>query len=174
MDFKKLFIVSLVFFVLLCTKSISEIVNKITVEGNQKVSAETIVIFGDVTLGKDYTQQELNLLIKKLFETTYFNNISVELENNELKIIVEENPIINTLVFKGENAKKYKETLRELLQLKEKSAFFSSNIKHDINLIKEFYRAQGFYFVKIEAQVEKLKNNRVNLIFTLHFLQLIY
>jgi len=167
MYFKKLFIVLLVFFVLLSTKSISEIVNKITVEGNQKVSAETIVIFGDVTLGKDYTQQELNLLIKKLFETTYFNNISVELENNELKIIVDENPIINTLVFNGENAKKYKETLRGLLQLKEKSAFFQSNIKHDINLIKEFYRAQGFYFVEIEAEVEKLKNNRVNLIFTL-------
>jgi outer membrane protein insertion porin family len=167
MNFKKLFIATLVFFTFFETKSISEIVNKIIVEGNQKVSAETIVIFGDVTLGKDYTQQELNLIIKKLFETTYFKNISVELENNELKIIVEENPIINTIVFNGEDAKKYKELLRDLLSLKEKSAFFQSNIKRDINLIKDFYRAQGFYFVKIDAEIETLSNNRVNLIFTL-------
>ena len=35
--------------------------------------------------------------------------------------------------------------------------------KADINLIREFYRTLGFYFVKIDAQVERLKKNKINI-----------
>ena len=33
------------------------------------------------------------------------------------------------------------------------------------DLIKEFYKSLGFYFVKIDADVEKLEKNRVNLLY---------
>ena len=38
-------------------------------------------------------------------------------------------------------------------------------MKENINLIKEFYKAQGFYFIKIDAEIEKLDKNRVNLVY---------
>ena len=41
------------------------------------------------------------------------------------------------------------------------------NIKHDIKQIKVFYRALGFYFVKIDTEIEKLKKNRVDIIFSI-------
>ena len=53
-----------------------------------------------------------------------------------------------------------------MLELKEKGSFVETNVKHDINQIKAFYRSLGFYFVKIDADVERLKKNRVNLIYT--------
>ena len=126
--------------------SYSEIVNKIEVIGNERISTETIAIFGDVSLGKDYDASDVNLLIKKLYETTFFSNISVEIKNNKLIIVVKENPIIDSIFLKGEKATKYKNKIRELLVLKEKSSYVSSNIKHDINLIKAFYKVLGFYF----------------------------
>ena len=38
-----------------------------------------------------------------------------------------------------------------------------NNIKSDINLIKDFYRSIGFYFVKIDVEIAKLEKNRINI-----------
>ena len=113
----------------------SEVVNKVRIEGNERISSETIVIFGDILIGKDYDKSDISLLIKKLYETTFFSNISVEIKNNKLIIVVKENPIINSIFLKGEKATKYKDKIKELLILKEKSSYVSNNIKRDINLI---------------------------------------
>ena len=164
---RKTFILAILFFAFLSVKSYSEIVEKIEIKGNERISNETIIVFGDIAIGKNYEKSDVNSLIKKLYETTFFSNISVELENNKLSIIVKENPIINTITFDGEKAGKYKERIRELLSLQEKGAYEESNIKNDINLIKEFYKNLGFYFIKIEAEAEKLQKNRINIIYTI-------
>jgi outer membrane protein insertion porin family len=111
-------------------------VNKVEIQGNERISSETIMIFGDILIGKDYDTSDISLLIKKLYETTFFSNISVELKNNNLTLIVKENPIINEVIFKGEKAKKFKEKIRELIVLKEKNSYVGGNLKADINLIK--------------------------------------
>ena len=73
-------------------------------------------------------------------ETSFFSNISVELINNKLTIVVEENAIVNSIIFKGEKAEKYKEKISEFLLVREKSSYVSTNIKHDVNQIKSIYR----------------------------------
>ena len=45
----------------------SEVVNKVRIEGNERISSETIVIFGDILIGKDYDKSDISLLIKKSF-----------------------------------------------------------------------------------------------------------
>ena len=166
-NFKKIFFVFILFFLAFGVKSYSEIVNKIDVTGNERISPETILVFGDVVIGENYESSDINLLIKKLYETGFFSNIAVELENGQLSIKVEENPIINSIVFKGEKAKKYTEAIKEHLKLREKTSFVSNYVKSDINIVKQFYRQLGFYFVKIDLDIEKLNKNRVNLIYTL-------
>ena len=166
-NFKKILISAILFFTFLNAQSYSEVVNKVEIKGNERISSETVVIFGDVSVGKDYKTSDINILIKKLYDTTFFSDISVELKNNKLIITVKENPIIKSIVFNGEKAKKYQEKIRELIILREKGSFNQNNVKSDINLIKEFYKAQGYYFVKIDAEVEKLKKNRINIIYTI-------
>ena len=51
--------------------------------------------------------------------------------------------------------------------LKEKSSYIENSIKRDINQIKVFYRTLGYYFVKIDTQIEKLEKNRVNIVFSI-------
>ena len=145
----------------------ADVVKKIQATGNERISLETIVIFADIEIGKNYESSDISQIIKKLYDTTFFSEISVELDNGLLKINVVENPIINKIEFIGEKAEKYKEALLEILSLTEKTSFVQNNIKSDINLIREFYRNLGFYFVKIETDVQKLQKNRVNLIYSI-------
>ena len=159
----KVFIIS----IFLCTNSYAEIVNKIASEGNKRVSIESMVVFGDIEIGANYEKKDISLLIKKLYETNFFSNISVILKDGVLTISVTENPVVNLIRFEGEDSKKSLNRLRELLALSEKSSYIKSFIKSDINLIKEFYRQQGFYFIKIDLQVENLESNRVNLVYFL-------
>tara|TARA_Y100000590_G_scaffold439515_1_gene563657 strand:- start:3250 stop:5496 length:2247 start_codon:yes stop_codon:yes gene_type:complete len=166
-NFKKILCVFTFLFFALNLKAEAEVVNKVTAEGNERISLETIVIFGDIKIGDNYETPDINLLIKKLYQTNFFANISVELKNGILNIIVEENPIINSVVFEGEKADKYKEAISELLNLREKTSYIKNYIKTDVNMIKEFYRSLGFYFIKIDAEVEQLDRNRVNLIYKL-------
>ena len=161
--FKKIFSFILLFFLLINVNSFAEVINKVEVEGNDRISQETIIVFGDISIGKDYSIPDVNTLIKKLYSTTFFSNISATIENNTLKIIVKENPIIKSIIFDGEKAKKYMEKITDLLSLRENGPFVENNVKKDINLIKEFYRSLGFYFVKIDAEIARLEKNRVNL-----------
>ena len=162
-NLKKLFISIILFFIFLSAHSHAEVVKKIEIKGNVRISAETIAIFGDISVGKNYEISDINSLIKKLYDTTFFSNISVVVKNNILSVTVKENPIINSITFEGEKAKKYKEKIRELLSLRENSSYVGNNIKSDINLIKDFYRSIGFYFVKIDVEIAKLEKNRINI-----------
>jgi len=167
-NYKKILVGFILFFLAFSVKSYSEVVNKVEVKGNQRITLETIIIFGDIKTGENYDESDISLLIKKLYETNFFSNISAELINNQLIINVEENPIINSIVFKGEKADKYMEEINRIITLKEKTSFLRNIVKSDINKIREFYRYLGFYFVKIDLEIEKLNKNRVNMIYSIN------
>ena len=166
-SFKKIFVVIILYVIFFNVNSYSEIVNKVEVKGNVRISLETIMVFGDVSIGKNYERSDVNLLIKKLYESNFFSDISVKLKNNKLSIVVTENPLIDSIIFDGEKAEKNKKKIQELMILREKSAFIENSIKRDINQIKTFYRTLGFYFVKIDTKIEKLEKNKVKIVFSI-------
>ena len=102
---KKIYISVILFITIFFNTSFAEVVKDVKVKGNERITIETIIVFGDISIGKNYESTDINSLIKKLYNTTFFSNISVDLTNNVLNIIVEENPIINSISFKGEKAK---------------------------------------------------------------------
>ena len=133
--FRNIILSFFILFFSINSNSYSEVVNKVQVEGNSRITLETIKIFADIVEGKDYDAAGINLIIKKLYDSTFFSTISISLENGLLILTLEENPIINSIVFEGEKADKYKETISELLTLREKTSYRSSFIKSDINII---------------------------------------
>ena len=54
------------------TTSYAEIVKELKIEGNNRISKETIIVFGDIQISEDYNNQKINDLIKKLYETNFF------------------------------------------------------------------------------------------------------
>ena len=85
----------------------------------KRVSNETIKIYGDIDLNKDYSEKDLNVITNNLYETNFFEDIKIDLNNNVLKISLKEYPTINQLLISGEKSKRYKDQIKKIIQLKE-------------------------------------------------------
>jgi outer membrane protein insertion porin family len=160
----KIFITSLFFFIFSFPLK-SEIVKELNIDGNSRISNETIKIYGKIELNKNYSENDLNQVIKNLYSTNFFENITIELKNNILKLNLKEYPIVNQLVIFGENSNNYKKEIRKVIKLKEKSPFIKSFLAKDIDIIKQLYSSAGYNFSKVEAKVKKIDNKSIDLIF---------
>ena len=140
-------------------------VKSIEVSGNKRVSSETIKIYGDIDLNKDYSEQDLNKILTNLYSTNFFEDVKIKLSNNVLKIEVKEYPVINELVLVGEESKKYKEKILELISLKQKDSFIKNRLAKDVEIIKKIYATAGFNFVKVDTKIREIDKNNLDLVF---------
>ena len=62
--FKKIIYTFVLFFVILHTESFSEVVKDVEIKGNERISPETVYMFGDIKLGSNYESSDVNKLIK--------------------------------------------------------------------------------------------------------------
>ncbi len=152
------------FSVLLNSNLHSEIVKKFSVEGNKRISDETIKIYGDIKLNQEYSENDLNEILRSLYETEFFEDIKVNLKNNVLTISVKEYPFINQLVITGEKSKKYIEQIKKIIKLKEKRSFITSYLANDIERIKNLYSSVGFNSSKVEIKTRKIDSNSFDLL----------
>ena len=60
--------------------SFSEIIKKVEITGNKRISRETIIVLGKINLNVNYNDNELNELTKRLYETEFFEDISILLK----------------------------------------------------------------------------------------------
>ena len=109
---KKIIITKLIIFFLM-TISWAEIVNDVKIEGNKRISKESLMVFGEITPGSNYTQNDLNEILKRIYETNFFKNISLNIKNSILVINVVENPIISNVVVNCIRSKKLEEFIVE-------------------------------------------------------------
>ena len=88
----------------------AEILKKLEIIGNSRISNETIKVYGEIEINKDYSDDDLNTVIKRLYDTRFFSDISTNFSNGVLKINVKENPIIDSIMIEGEAAEKYEKS----------------------------------------------------------------
>jgi outer membrane protein insertion porin family len=135
----------------------------IIINGNERISNETILVFSEIPEDKSLNENLLNNILKNLYNSGFFKDVVVKIEGNNLTIDVLENPIIQTVFINGVKSKKIKESIQNVLILKDRSSFNIINARRDelsiINLLKE----SGYYFSKIESSINELKNNKINL-----------
>ena len=103
------FILQTLLFIIYLSNLNAEIVKKIDITGNSRVSDETVKIYGEITLNSDYNEQKLNSITNNLYYTNFFEDVKIELTNNVLKIYLIEYPVINNLIILGEPKKAYEE-----------------------------------------------------------------
>ena len=72
----------------------AEIVKEINISGNKRISNESIVSLGQINIKEDYSNKQLNEILKKLYDTNFFSEVSLSIENGLLNIELVENPII--------------------------------------------------------------------------------
>ena len=163
----KIFFYLLSIFFLVTLNANSEKISKIEIQGNKRISNETIKLFSGVNEFKDksLTENDLNLLLKQLYETNFFQNVNINLKNNILTINVIENPLIQNVKFEGIKNKKILEFLNEQIQLKERTSYLKNKIKSDEAIILNALKGNGYYFVKVVSKINENNNNTVDIIY---------
>ena len=147
--------------------SFSSTIDKITIIGNERITAETIKTFLPVKINDNINERELNNITKELYETNFFSNVSVSLINNELIIKLSENPIIQNVIYNGIKSESLKQFITSNVKLRSRSSYVELFLKEDIDGIIENLKLRGYYFAKIETQSELLDDNKLNLIYNI-------
>ena len=63
----KTFFITLTIFFFIITSALSEKIKKYEVSGNNRISNETIILFGEIDIDKDLNDKDLNIIIKNLY-----------------------------------------------------------------------------------------------------------
>ena len=150
--------------ILFVSNAQAEVIKKIKIEGNNRVSEETIKLYGEIDLNKDYQEKDIDQILKNLYATEFFEDVKINLQSGTLIIKLKEYPVINQLVILGEKTKNYKEQIRKTIKSKSKKSFIKSNLAKDIELIKNLYASQGYNFTKVDANFKKIDDSRLDLI----------
>jgi len=159
-----LLIILLSFFLSLNSYS-SENIKKILINGNERVSDETIKMFSEIQVNSKINNTIVNEITKKLYETNYFNNVIVEYENNILKITVDENPIIQNIQYNGIKSKSLRQQLLSDINLKARSSYSEYLLNIDKKTILQNLKKNGFYLSNVTISKKELENNKIDLIY---------
>jgi len=153
------------FLVLFLEFSNADIIKNIVVDGNSRVNEKTIIMFSKVSIGDDVDDNSLNDIVKDLYETNFFKDLSVTFEDSILKINVVENPIIQNLIINGVKSKVLEDIIYKEIKLKNKNSFIKNEVKNDLNRIQNILQQAGFYFSKVNTSIKQNNNNTIDLIF---------
>lgn len=156
----KFFIKALFIIFLTLSSSIAEILNEVEINGNQRISEETIIMLGKIKKNSDYDNNKLNNTLKNLYDTNFFNDIQLKLSNGKLFINLSENPIIEDIEIAGIKKKELTEMLLEKIVLKNRMSFTENQLLNDLTLIKNILKTNGYYFSKVESSF--IENNQLN------------
>ena len=163
--FKKIICINIAC-ILLATISFASIIKDIKINGNKRISKESIVVFGQIELDRDYDQGELNEILKKIYETNFFKKINFDIKNSILTINVIENPIIENLEINGIKSKKLSNLILDKINLKSRKSYIEQLFITDLNLIKSIIKTNGYYFADIKtSSILNEDQNSIRLIY---------
>ena len=143
----------------------AEVVKSISVSGNDRITDETIIIFSKVNIGDDLIIDDLNDVIKNLYSTDFFKNVSVILKNNVLSINIVENNLVQSVEISGVKNKKLKQKLLDQLILTEKKSYVEEKLNDDVIKLSNFLKMSGYYFSNIDLKKNYNENKTISLIY---------
>ena len=159
----KVILLSFILNLIFLSFSFSEIVKKIEIIGNSRISDETVLMFSQINKGQNFNNSMLNQLLKNLYDSNFFNNVSVKFENNIITINLEEASLIKDIKISGIKAEKFKKLIRESLILKPRGSFNDFLLSEEKKIIQSKLRSAGYYFSKIDPFIEILDDNMVSI-----------
>ena len=141
----------------------AKIIDKINVLGNERISDETIMMFSGVELNDDLQINDINKILKKIYDTNFFDDVKIYLEVNSLNIQVKEKPIIENITYSGFKSKVINDEIFKSRVLKPRSSFDEITLKQDRDNILYSLKNLGYYFAEIITQIETLEDNKINI-----------
>jgi outer membrane protein insertion porin family len=166
---KKILIIGM-FILLINVFLFGETIEKIVVEGNKKVSKETILFYMRSTEKGPYSPATLREDFKSLWNTGFFENITIEAEDGKegkiVKLIVKENLLIKSITYKTGKKVKENDIVEKLqennISLLAFSYYSPSKMKRVGRIIREMLQEKGYNEGKVDV-ITKEEKDQVDL-----------
>lgn len=139
------------------------IVRDIKVTGLQRVSVGTVLNYLPIQVGEEVGASSTAPIIRALYDTGFFQSVSLERQGNTLIVNVVERATIGSITVVGNKeipSDKMKELLKEM-GLAKGRVFQRSSLERLEKELKQAYNARGKYNARIDAKVTPLTENRV-------------
>ncbi len=137
-------------------------IQHIVVHGTQRIEPETVLTYVSIREGEPYSEQAADTALKTLYATGLFADVKIDFDGSTLSIHVVENPIINQVVFEGNDKVSDKDLTKEV-QLKPRGIFTRAKVQADVQRIIELYRRNGKFAATVDPQIIQRPQNRVDL-----------
>ena len=139
-------------------------VRQIAVAGAQRLEANTILSYIHLRPGDPWNQAAGDQVLKELYATELFSNVSVAFDSGTVTITIAENPVINRILLEGNKRIKEDKILPEI-KLAPRQIFTRSKVRADVARIIELYKRQGRFAATVEPKMVQLAQNRVDVVF---------
>ncbi len=139
-------------------------VSQIEIQGNKRIERATIEEYLGFKVGDEINAVKKHNAIRKLFETTLFDDVKIINNDGKILILLKETPLVSRVVFNG-NTKIKTDMLSSFVYTTAGESLRTARLATDVEKIKEAYKRFGRYSIAVSYRVENLDNNRVKVIF---------
>jgi len=144
------------------------VVRGIKVTGLQRVSTGTVLNYIPVQIGEEIGPNSTPQIIRTLYETGFFQSVSLERQGNILVVNVVERATIGSITVVGNKeipSDKMKLFLKEMGLVKGR-VFQKSSLERLEKELKQAYTGRGKYNSRIDTKISQLTDNRVAITIT--------
>ena len=150
-----------------------DVVEKIEIVGNERVTDETIMYYLSSREGEYFNENLLKRDFKVLWSTGFFANIKIEEDRGTsgkiIRITIEENPIVKEITYKTGKKVKEKDIVEKLNENDENVLAYSYyspfKIQRITATIQDLLSEKGLMDGKVDVKTEKKGNNEVEIVF---------
>ncbi len=140
-------------------------VEDIEIKGLQRIEAGTVFTYLPIKVGDRFEQRRSAEILRELYKTGFFSDISLHRRGSILVVTVKERPAISDIKFSG-NEDISDEDLSNALKgvgIAKGRVFNRSILERLENELRQQYFARGKYNVQVDTQVADLPRNRVEI-----------
>ncbi|MFC0280816.1 outer membrane protein assembly factor BamA [Falsigemmobacter intermedius] len=138
--------------------------SNVTIEGNQRVDARTILGHAKINRGRSLSAAEMNDVYQRLMNAGLFESVNLQPRGNTLVISVKELPAISVVNFEG-NKRLKSEDLLKGISSKPRRFYSPATAEADAAAIAEAYFSTARIAARVEPKVIPRGNNAVDLVF---------
>jgi outer membrane protein insertion porin family len=146
------------------TAAEAAVISSIVVTGNTRIDAETVRNYVLIQPGQSFGNAEIDESVKALYGTGLFADVTITASGSRLVVTVVENPIVNSVVIRG-NKKVKNDILIQLLQTEPRGVLTDAKLQGDVQRITDYYATQGRGEATVESVVTPLGDNRADVVF---------
>ena len=143
------------------------VIRNISVRGAERTGADTVVSSLTIVPGKNFSNADIDQSIKRLYATGLFSDVRISVSGGTLVVVVNENQLINQVVFNG-NRKIKDDKLAPLVKSQALGPYSETLIEADMQAIRRAYADIGRSDVEITTQTVAVGDGRVNLAFVIN------